>query len=79
MKYKLQIDGAAEYTATLNNAVTFTQIAYPSINDIPVPIRQKFVELQRAGQSQAYIAALFNVPVDWVRLILEPPLGSAEH
>jgi hypothetical protein len=42
-------------------------------------VRQKFVELRRAGQTQAYIAELFNVPVDWVVLVTEPPIGSPEH
>ncbi len=79
MKYTLQIDGAAEYTTTLNDAVTSTQIAYATINDIPAPVRQKFVELRRAGQTQAYIAQLFSVPVEWVVLVTEPPIGSSEH
>jgi hypothetical protein len=77
MKYTLQIDGEAEHTAELNKHPTI--IAYPTINDIPPPVRQKFVELRRAGQTQAYIAGLFNVPVDWVVLVTEPPIGSPQH
>jgi hypothetical protein len=77
MKYTLQIDGAAEHTTTLKNQPTV--IAYPTINDIPIPVRQKFVELRRAAQTPAYIAELFNVPVDWVVLVTEPPIGSSEH
>ena len=77
MKYTLQIDGEAEHTAELNKPPTI--IAYASINDIPAPVRQKFVELRRAGQTQAYIAQLFSVPVEWVVLVTEPPIGSSEH
>jgi hypothetical protein len=77
MKYTLQIDGAAEYTTTLKNQGTV--IAYASINDIPPPVRQKFVELRKAGQTTAYIAQLFSVPDDWVLLVTEPPIGSPEH
>jgi hypothetical protein len=77
MKYTLQIDGAAEYTTTLKNQGTV--IAYPTINDIPTPVRQKFVELRRAAQTPEYIAQLFSVPVEWVVLVTEPPIGSSEH
>lgn len=79
MKYKLQIDGAAEYSADLNNVETRAPVAYPSVQDIPVPVRAKFVEIHRAGQTPEYIAGLFNVPKEWVTLILEPPIGSSEH
>ena len=78
-KYTLQIDGAAEYSADLTKPKTNTPIAYASVQDIPVPVRAKFVEIRKAGQSVDYIAELFNVPKDWVTLILEPPIGSSEH
>lgn len=79
MKYKLQIDGAAEYTADLNKVEMRAPVAYPTINDIPAPVRAKFVEIHRTGQTAEYIADLFNVPKEWVVLVLEPPLGSSQH
>lgn len=77
MKYKLQIDGQPEHTATIKPS--HHMIAYPTINDIPVPVRAKFVEIRKTGQTVEHIAELFNVPKDWVTLILEPQLGSTEH
>ncbi len=56
-----------------------TQMDYSSPNDLPLPLRQKLVELRRTGMPIHEIARLFFLPVDWVVLFVETPPGSTEH
>lgn len=53
--------------------------ALKSPNDLPIPVRQKIIELYRAGIEPTAIAHLFSVPVDWILIFTEGAPGDTEH
>jgi len=57
-----------------------TKIHYDNVNDIPVPLRHTLVRLSRDHQlTDARIAELFFLPVEWVSLFTQTPFGSPTH
>jgi hypothetical protein len=50
-----------------------------NVNEVPVPLRAHIVTLARKGMPVAEIAARFELPLDWVRLLVDTPPGSTEH
>lgn len=52
---------------------------YKGPEDLPLPMRQTLVQMHAKGHSISMIAQTFEIPVDWVRLYVECPPGSAAH
>lgn len=52
---------------------------YTSIDELPLPLRAKLIELSRKGMTIPEIATFFSLPVEWVHLFVECPPGSPEH
>ena len=57
----------------------FTATLYATPNDVPVPLRQKLVELRRKGMTIRDIARFFTMPEHWVVLFVETPHGLVEN
>ena len=53
--------------------------SYNSIDELPLPLRAKLIELSRKGMNNQQIATFFALPVEWVQLFTECPPGSPEH
>lgn len=55
-------------------------VHYDSINDIPIPLRHTLVRLSRDhDMTDARIAELFFLPVEWVIMFTQTPPGSPHH
>lgn len=53
---------------------------YESINEVPLRVREHVVSVHiRRGHDAEDIAAMFNLPVQWVQLLIECPPGSTQH